>query len=220
MARRVAIIFYPSLGHIDKLAEAELNGIQKGGGWADLFQVEVSPTNELVILMRSPVSSIVRPQYLLTYDAILFGTSAGYKNFPREWYLFWEQTSSLWTSIGFWKMHAGVFVSTEVLGGCQEAACIAAMSTLTYHGLFYVPLGETALLPYKDGLAYGQGASAWGAGTSQGSDGSRLPSELELEIAELQGKLFYQHIIEGCQRKGGTRGKKRRPVTENISENP
>lgn len=31
------------------------------------------------------------------------------------------------------------------------------------------------------------GGSAWGAGTVTGADGSRQPSELELEVAEFQG---------------------------------
>ena len=31
------------------------------------------------------------------------------------------------------------------------------------------------------------GGSAWGAGTITGADGLRLPSELELEIAQFQG---------------------------------
>ena len=34
------------------------------------------------------------------------------------------------------------------------------------------------------------GGSAWGAGTITGSDGSRQPSELELEIAQFQGYVF------------------------------
>lgn len=31
------------------------------------------------------------------------------------------------------------------------------------------------------------GGSAWGAGTVTGADGSRQPSELELELAQFQG---------------------------------
>lgn len=31
------------------------------------------------------------------------------------------------------------------------------------------------------------GGSAWGAGTISGADGSRQPSQLELEMAEFQG---------------------------------
>ena len=33
--------------------------------------------------------------------------------------------------------------------------------------------------------------SPWGAGTFAAADGSRQPSELELEIAKIQGKAFW-----------------------------
>ncbi len=36
--------------------------------------------------------------------------------------------------------------------------------------------------------------SPWGAGTFASADGSRQPSPLELEIAELQGKHFWETV--------------------------
>jgi len=36
--------------------------------------------------------------------------------------------------------------------------------------------------------------SPWGAGTFAASDGTRQPSNLELEIAQIQGKAFWQTI--------------------------
>jgi len=38
------------------------------------------------------------------------------------------------------------------------------------------------------------GGSAWGAGTFTGADGSRQPSKLELEVAEIQGKTFFETV--------------------------
>ena len=35
--------------------------------------------------------------------------------------------------------------------------------------------------------------SPWGAGTYASADGSRQPTPLELEIAETQGRTFYEH---------------------------
>ena len=35
-----------------------------------------------------------------------------------------------------------------------------------------------------------------GAGTLSASDGSRQPSALELEIAEIQGREFYTHVAK------------------------
>lgn len=39
-----------------------------------------------------------------------------------------------------------------------------------------------------------RGGSAWGAGTFAGGDGSRQPSAKELEIAQIQGKTFYETV--------------------------
>ena len=38
------------------------------------------------------------------------------------------------------------------------------------------------------------GGSAWGAGTIAGSDGSRQPTALELELAEFQGYLRFKML--------------------------
>lgn len=39
-----------------------------------------------------------------------------------------------------------------------------------------------------------RGGSPWGAGTFAGGDGSRQPSAKELELAEAQGKIFFEHL--------------------------
>ena len=43
-------------------------------------------------------------------------------------------------------------------------------------------------------LTFARAGSPWGAGTFAGSDGSRQPSALELEIATVQGKTFYEQV--------------------------
>lgn len=37
--------------------------------------------------------------------------------------------------------------------------------------------------------------SAWGAGTVAGAQGERQPSDLELEIANIQGTLYFEIIV-------------------------
>jgi multimeric flavodoxin WrbA len=44
-------------------------------------------------------------------------------------------------------------------------------------------------------LLFSKGSS-WGAGTFAGTDGSRQPSPLELEIASLQGKGFWETVAK------------------------
>jgi len=43
-------------------------------------------------------------------------------------------------------------------------------------------------------LTRGLVGSPWGAGTFAGKDGKRFPSKLELDIAECQGRAFYEAV--------------------------
>jgi NAD(P)H dehydrogenase (quinone) len=69
---------------------------------------------------------------------------------------------------------------------------LAAMSTFAHHGIIYVPIGYKNTFAQLTNLTEVHGGSPWGAGTFAGGDGSRQPSALELEIANIQGKSFYE----------------------------
>lgn len=86
---------------------------------------------------------------------------------------------------------AGLFISTGTLGGGQESTALATMSTLAHHGIIYVPLGYKTVFPILGDLSEVRGGSAWGAGTFSAADGSRQPTEKELNLATEQGKAFY-----------------------------
>ncbi|KAL4864704.1 hypothetical protein BDV12DRAFT_175805 [Aspergillus spectabilis] len=198
MAPKVAIVFYSLYGHVEKLAQAELKGIQAAGGNADVYQIAETLSDEVLAKMHAPPKSSVpvleMPEQLLEYDAVLFGIPTRYGNFPAQWKTFWDRTGGIWASGGFFGKYAGLFVSTGTLGGGQESTAIAAMSTLTHHGFLYVPLGYKTAFPLLANLEEIHGGSAWGAGTFAGADGSRQPTALELQIAETQGKSFWNHI--------------------------
>ncbi|RMJ28989.1 protoplast secreted protein 2 [Aspergillus sp. HF37] len=197
MTPKIAIVYYSMYGHIQKLAEEERKGIESVGGKADIFQIAETLSDEVLGKMHAPGKAsypVAEPQKLLGYDAVLFGIPTRYGNFPAQWKAFWDKTGGIWTTGGFWGKYAGLFVSTGTLGGGQESTAIAAMSTLTHHGMIYVPLGYKTVFPMLANLNEVHGGSAWGAGTFAGADGSRQPTELELEIAHSQGKAFYGHV--------------------------
>ena len=62
------------------------------------------------------------------------------------------------------------------------------MTQLTHHGMVFVPVGYT-FGAKMFGMDSVQGGSPYGAGTFAG-DGSRWPTEVELEHAFHQGKYF------------------------------
>ena len=107
---------------------------------------------------------------------------------------FWDTTGKIWATGGYHHKHAGVFISTGTMGGGQESTALAAMSTLVHHGLIFVPLGYATAFPQLSSFSEIHGGSPWGAGTFAGGDGSRQPTELELEIARIQGESFYETV--------------------------
>ncbi|PGH23285.1 minor allergen Alt a 7 [Polytolypa hystricis UAMH7299] len=197
MAPKIAIVYYSMYGHIQQLAEAEKRGIEAAGGSADIYQIAETLPAEVLSKMHAPPKSsypIAEPEDLLKYDAFLFGIPTRYGNFPAQWKTFWDKTGGIWATGGFWGKYAGVFISTGTAGGGQETTAISTMSTLTHHGIIYVPLGYAPAFPIMSNLEEVRGGSAWGAGTFAGGDGSRQPSKLELELAEIQGKSFYGSV--------------------------
>jgi len=181
-------------GHVKTLAEAEKKGIEAAGGTADLYQVAETLPQEVLTKMHAPPKSdipTITPDIIKTYDAFLLGIPTRYGNFPAQWKAFWDATGGLWQSGGLWGKYAGLFISTGTAGGGQESTAIAAMSTLTHHGIIYVPLGYATTFPILADLSEARGGSPWGAGTFSGADGSRQPSAKELELAEKHGQAFY-----------------------------
>jgi NAD(P)H dehydrogenase (quinone) len=48
----------------------------------------------------------------------------------------------------------------------------------------------------RRGADGGRAGSPWGAGAFAAGDGSRQPSALELEVAQIQGKTFYETVAK------------------------
>ncbi|KAK2747867.1 flavodoxin-like fold protein [Onygenales sp. PD_40] len=199
MAPKVAVVFYSLYGHIAQMAEAEKKGVEEAGGHADIYQIAETLPEDVLKQMGAPPKRdypIATPQTLLEYDAYLFGIPTRFGNFPAQWKTFWDATVGLWVSGGYHGKKAGIFVSTASLGGGQESTGIAAMSTLVHHGITFVPLGYAKAMSQLCNVKEVHGGSPWGAGTLADSDGSRQPTEPELEVARIQGKTFYEHISQ------------------------
>jgi multimeric flavodoxin WrbA len=118
--------------------------------------------------MHAPPKSkypVADPSTLEKYDAFLFGIPTRYGNFPAQWKTFWDAAGKQWGSGAFWGKYAGLFISSGTVGGGQESTAISAMSTLTHHGIIYVPLGYKTAFPILANLTEVRGGSPWGAGT-------------------------------------------------------
>jgi len=89
-----------------------------------------------------------------------------------------------------------VLFDSRVSAGGQESTYISIMSTFVHHGLIFVPLGYAHAFQQLTNLSEVHGSSPWGAGSFAGTDGSRQPTSLELEIAEIQGTYIRGIVID------------------------
>jgi len=201
MAPKIAIVYYSMYGHIRQLAEAEKKGIEAAGGEATLYQIPETLPEEVLGKMHAPpkdtsIPLLEDPAELTKYDGFLLGIPTRYGNFPAQWKTFWDKTGGIWMSGGYAGKYAGVFISNGTPGGGQESTAIAAMSTLAHHGVIFVPLGYSHAFPLITNVDEVHGGSPWGAGTFAGPTGGRQPTKLELEMAEVQGKMFYNTVAK------------------------
>lgn len=128
------------------------------------------------------------------YDAFLFGIPTRFGNYSAQWKTFIDRLGGLWATGALHGKYFGLFVSTGTPGGGQESTAIAALSSWVHQGMTFVPLGYKNNFAQLSNLSEARGGSPWGAGTFAAADGSRQPSALELEIAEIQGKDFYERV--------------------------
>ncbi|CCH62247.1 hypothetical protein TBLA_0G03100 [Henningerozyma blattae CBS 6284] len=196
MAQKVAIIIYSMYGHVAEMAEAEKKGIIRAGGQAQIYQVPETLSPDVLKLMHAapkPNYPIATKETLTEYDHFLFGIPTRFGNFPAQWKAFWDQTGGLWAGGALHGKTVGMFVSTGT-GGGNESTIMNCLSTIVHHGMIFVPLGYKTAFPQLTNLEEPHGGSPWGAGTFAGADGSRMPTDLELKIASIQGEAFYSTI--------------------------
>ncbi|KAE9400012.1 flavo protein WrbA [Gymnopus androsaceus JB14] len=197
MAPKVAIVIYSMYGHITKMAEAVKAGVESAGGQVTVYQIPETLPQDVLAKMHAPEKPnypIIDADKLVEYDAFLFGIPTRYGNFPAQWKTFWDTTGQLWGKGALAGKYVSVFISTSSPGGGQESTAMNAMSTFTHHGMIFVPLGYSKAFAQLTNLDEVRGGSAWGAGTFAGPTGARQPSALELEIATIQGKSFYETV--------------------------
>ncbi|CAN3364985.1 NAD(P)H quinone oxidoreductase Pst3p [Diutina catenulata] len=199
MPPRIAVVYYSMYGHIAKMAESVKAGVEAAGGQCDIFQIPETLSDDVLGKMHAPKKAdhpVASAQTLLDYDGILFGIPTRFGNFPGQWKAFWDRTGGIWAKGELHGKFAAVFVSTGTLGGGQEMTAANAMSTFVHHGMNFVPLGYKNASKYLANLDEVHGGSPWGAGVLANGDGSRQPSQLELDCAKLQGQQFWEQLSQ------------------------
>uniref|UniRef100_A0A061SPA8 NAD(P)H dehydrogenase (quinone) n=1 Tax=Tetraselmis sp. GSL018 TaxID=582737 RepID=A0A061SPA8_9CHLO len=191
MAPVVYVVYYSMYGHVKKLADSVASGLQEAGVEVRLFQVPETLPEEVLQKMSAPAKPddpIITAEQLVEADGVLFGIPTRFGMMASQMKSFLDSTGGLWLNGRLIGKPAGMFCSTGSQGGGQETTALTAITQLAHHGMLFVPLGYSNM-KLAD-MSELHGGSPYGAGTFAGSDGSRNPSDLELELARHQGKMF------------------------------
>ena len=190
----VLVLYYSSYGHVERMARAVAEGASEVSG----AQVKVKRVPELVPQELAKKSGdkldqdapVAKPDELAEYDAILFGTPTRFGNMCSQMRNFLDQTGGLWQSGKLIGKVGSVFTSTATQHGGQESTVLSFHTTLLHQGMVIVGLPYSAKQQMQ--LEEIMGGSPYGAATIAGPDGSRKPTETELQLARFQGR----HVTE------------------------
>ena len=192
---RVLVLYHSTYGHVERMAEAVAEGARSVEGVeADIKRVPELVPEELArksgykLDQAAPIAEVGE---LADYDAIIVGAGTRYGTAASQMRNVLDQTGGLWARGALVGKVGAAFTSTATQHGGQEVTLIGLIQTLLHHGMAVVGL------PYawagQSRMDEITGGSPYGATTITGGDGSRMPSDNELEGARWQGRWVAEH---------------------------
>lgn len=195
---KILVLYHSTYGHIEKMAEAVADGARAVEG----VTVDVKRVPELVpeeLAKQSgykldQAAPIAKPEELADYDAVIVGAGTRYGTAASQMRNFLDQTGGVWMKGALVGKVGSAFTSTATQHGGQETTLIGLIQTLLHHGMLI------AGLPYawagQNRIDEITGGSPYGATTITGGDGSRMPSDNELEGARWQGRYVAETALK------------------------
>jgi len=191
---KILVLYYSSYGHTEAMANAVAEGARGIAGVevavkrvAEITPREIAEKSHYKLDQAAPVATV---DELPDYDAIVFGTPTRYGNMAAQMKNFIDQTGGLWFGDKLVGKVGSVFTSTATQHGGQETTLTSFHTVLFHLGMIVVGLPYT----FKGMMRLDEvtGGSPYGATTIAGGDGSRQPSDTELDGARHQGR----HVAE------------------------
>lgn len=190
---RILVLYHSTYGHIETLARAVAEGARETGAGVDIRRVpelvpeEVARKSGYKLDQEAPVA---RVEELEQYDAIIIGVGTRYGRMASQMANFLDQTGGLWARGALNGKVGSAFTSTATQHGGQETTLMSIHTNMLHFGMVLVGL------PYSWAgqmiLHEVTGGSPYGITTIAGGDGSRQPSENELDGARTQGRLVAE----------------------------
>ncbi len=185
---KVLVLYYSAYGHIETMANAVAEGARAAGAQVDIKRVpelvppEVAKASYFKVDQPAPVATVAE---LPNYDAIIVGTGTRFGRMSSQMANFLDQAGGLWATGALNGKVGAAFASTASQHGGQEMTLFSIITNLLHFGLIIVGLdygfqGQLTLDEVSGGAPYG-------ATTITGADGSRQPTEKELDGARYLG---------------------------------
>ncbi len=191
---KVLVLYHSGYGHTEIMASAVAAGVRSVEGAEvvikrvpELMDAETAAQYGMKVDQEAEIAS---PDELENYDAIIFGTPTRFGNMSAQMRNFLDQTGGLWAKGALIGKVGSVFASTASQHGGQETTITSFHTSLLHHGMLIVGLPYS--WPGNSTMDEISGGTPYGATTIAGGDGSRLPSDNELEGARFQG----QHVAQ------------------------
>lgn len=186
---KVLVLYHSVYGHIEAMANAVAEGARAAGAEVDVKRVpetvpdDVARASHFKMDQAAPIAT---PDELANYDAIIFGAGTRFGTVASQMRSFIDQTGGLWFKGALVGKVGSVFTSSATQHGGQESTILSFIPTLLHHGMVVVGLPYA----YQGQMTLDEitGGSPYGASTITGGDGSRQPSENELNGARFQGE--------------------------------
>jgi len=188
---KVLVLYYSAYGHIEQMAQAVAEGARAAGAQVDVKRVPelvpeaVAKASHFKLDQAAPIAKV---EDLAEYDAIVVGVGTRFGRMASQMAGFLDQAGGLWASGVLNGKVGGAFTSSATQHGGNETTLFSIIANLLHFGFVIVGL------PYSHAgqmtLDEIVGGAPYGATTIAGSDGSRQPSEIELQGARHQGELI------------------------------
>jgi NAD(P)H dehydrogenase (quinone) len=190
---KVLVLYYSAYGHIEKMAEAVAEGAREAGAHVDIKRVpelvpeEVAKAAHMKLDQRAPVAKV---EDLANYDAIIVGTGTRFGRMSSQMANFLDQAGGLWAKGLLNGKVGGAFTSSASQHGGQETTLFSIITNLLHFG--FVVVGMNYGYAGQMGVDEVVGGAPYGATTIAGGDGSRQPSQRDLEGARYQGRQIAE----------------------------
>ena len=195
---KVLIVYHSMYGHIETMANAVAEGARSVAG-VEVTVKRVPETMDAEVFKAAggkvdQAAAVAKPSELADYDAIIVGTGTRFGRMASQMANFLDQAGGLWAKGALHGKVGAAFTSTATQHGGQETTLFSIITNLLHFGMVIVGLDYGFAGQMK--LDEVTGGSPYGTTTIAGGDGSRQPTQNELDAARYQGRRVAETAIK------------------------